>query len=440
MLRRLPFTATVVALMLVLGLVTGTLWNALESRPLFLEVAYGLPAFQHGQWWTVGHGCDVRSHRPSTSPSPVASRPRRLRRVHLGTRRAAIAAIVAPGRRGPGRGRRARLLTGAPSGLGHADRRRPRRRVQRRGARAPSRRRRVTLRPPWRARLRCSSLYAVLFFLYSGVLWDLEHLIGVAVGLAVGPLLVGRRARGCRLPRATQREWRTIAALTFALSAVIRLDALVLARGRTARRDLGRPTRRGARSSAPPISLLLANGLRKGERIWRGAGRLDHAPCSSECCCSAPSPCCWTPSRTTLGAWATASGTRHRGRPAALGRAVRGAAARAGRVPRPQRGASCASSARWTATSATNAVQLLHRARRHVAVVDGRRGTATTGTCRRTEDGSPAGYVAYQLHQRRRYRALGTRSRPTPRRSAGLLDGYVSFWEIPGARSRASSR
>ena len=41
----------------------------------------------------------------------------------------------------------------------------------------------VALRPPWRARLRLLvATYAVLFFLYSGVLWDLEHLIGVAVG------------------------------------------------------------------------------------------------------------------------------------------------------------------------------------------------------------------------------------------------------------------
>src|SRR5215204_5649039 len=50
--RRVPFTLGVVGLMLVLGVATGSLWNALQDRPLFEVVAYGLPSLEAGRWWT----------------------------------------------------------------------------------------------------------------------------------------------------------------------------------------------------------------------------------------------------------------------------------------------------------------------------------------------------------------------------------------------------
>ncbi|HYJ74835.1 MAG TPA: hypothetical protein VEV65_04505, partial [Kineosporiaceae bacterium] len=51
-LARLPFTLAVGGLVLVLGVVTGALWNPLVERPLLDGVAYGLPALQEGRWWT----------------------------------------------------------------------------------------------------------------------------------------------------------------------------------------------------------------------------------------------------------------------------------------------------------------------------------------------------------------------------------------------------
>ena len=49
----------------------------------------------------------------------------------------------------------------------------------------------------------------------------------------------------------------------------------------------------------------------------------------------------------------------------------------------------------------------------------------------RTEAGSPAGYVAYQLHQGAAI-GLSDPVAPTPEARAAILDGYVAFWESQG--------
>src|SRR5690349_14402237 len=51
-LAQVPFTLAVGGLVLLLGVVTGALWNPLVGRPLLDDVAYGLPALQEGRWWT----------------------------------------------------------------------------------------------------------------------------------------------------------------------------------------------------------------------------------------------------------------------------------------------------------------------------------------------------------------------------------------------------
>ncbi|MDW4574408.1 DUF2156 domain-containing protein [Microbacterium sp. M3] len=50
--RRIPATLTMVALILVAGVVWQGLWQPFEDSPLFDVVAYGLPALQEGRWWT----------------------------------------------------------------------------------------------------------------------------------------------------------------------------------------------------------------------------------------------------------------------------------------------------------------------------------------------------------------------------------------------------
>ncbi len=50
--RRIPATLTMVALILVVGVIWQGLWRPFEDSELFVSVAYGLPNFLDGKWWT----------------------------------------------------------------------------------------------------------------------------------------------------------------------------------------------------------------------------------------------------------------------------------------------------------------------------------------------------------------------------------------------------
>lgn len=52
LLRRIPATLTMVTLILVVGIVWQGLWRPFEETALFSSVAYGLPNFLDGRWWT----------------------------------------------------------------------------------------------------------------------------------------------------------------------------------------------------------------------------------------------------------------------------------------------------------------------------------------------------------------------------------------------------
>lgn len=51
-LSRLPATLTLVAAILVAGVVSAGLWSPFENSPAWEAVAYGLPALEAGRWWT----------------------------------------------------------------------------------------------------------------------------------------------------------------------------------------------------------------------------------------------------------------------------------------------------------------------------------------------------------------------------------------------------
>ena len=51
-LRRIPATLTLVALIVVVGVVWQGLWRPFEESELFTSVAYGLPNLSRGMWWT----------------------------------------------------------------------------------------------------------------------------------------------------------------------------------------------------------------------------------------------------------------------------------------------------------------------------------------------------------------------------------------------------
>jgi phosphatidylglycerol lysyltransferase len=54
--RRVPFTLTAAAVILVLGLVTRTIWEPIAAQEWFPSVAYGVPALQEGKIWTLATG------------------------------------------------------------------------------------------------------------------------------------------------------------------------------------------------------------------------------------------------------------------------------------------------------------------------------------------------------------------------------------------------
>lgn len=50
--RRVPVTLGLGVVLLLVGVVSGGLWTPFEASDAFVQVAYGLPAFAEGRWWT----------------------------------------------------------------------------------------------------------------------------------------------------------------------------------------------------------------------------------------------------------------------------------------------------------------------------------------------------------------------------------------------------
>ncbi|WP_287269240.1 MULTISPECIES: bifunctional lysylphosphatidylglycerol flippase/synthetase MprF [Microbacterium] len=70
-LRRIPATLSVVAVLLIAGILTGALWTPLADGPLWDVFAFGLPALQDGRWWTPITGSLLVSH-PALYPVTIA--------------------------------------------------------------------------------------------------------------------------------------------------------------------------------------------------------------------------------------------------------------------------------------------------------------------------------------------------------------------------------
>ncbi|MEW1954117.1 DUF2156 domain-containing protein [Terrabacter sp. NPDC080008] len=267
--RRVPFTLAVVGVMVVLALATGSLWSPLGERDLLQVVGYGLPALQAGRWWTPLSGAFFAM--VPAQYLPVAGGALLLvgwSELRLGTRRVAGAAIA--GHLVAVLGAAAVVLglsrtswdwaarTAGTLDVGFSG-----------GALAALAAASVTLRPPWRARVRLTLvLYAVVSLLYVGLLWDLEHLLAVATGLAAGPFLVGRRPRVSR-PAFTRHEWRVLASTLFVVLAAVRVVLYFL----PSDGPLGATTSDADASSVlvgAALSLALAWGLKSGSRrAWQ---------------------------------------------------------------------------------------------------------------------------------------------------------------------------
>ena len=347
--------------MLVLGVVTQSLWSPLQDRELFPYVAYGLPSLEAGRLWT-----------PVTGPFfalvpaqylPVAGGALVIfgwSEWRLGTRRVAIAAIAAQlfgvlGTslflfvfRGTGWAWAQQLSETLDVGFSA-------------GALGAVAAASATLIPPWRGRVRfVLCLYVSISLLYIGLLWDVEHFLAVMLGLALGPFLLGRKPRFSPA-RFTRHEWRVIAATFFIVSAVINIVVyLVPSDG-----PLGAT---GDDSDATSvlinavISLAVARGLSRGLAArWRDrrhphvAGRPGGwPPPDPGDHCRGPAQ---RPGRTHLGHATAARHHRPQHRPARCAhrrplrlprRAAPGPAARAdGRGERSRRRHHAAQDARW---------------------------------------------------------------------------------------------
>jgi phosphatidylglycerol lysyltransferase len=54
--RRVPYTVSIVIVMVVLGLVSQAFWRPISESGWWPHVAYGLPALEEGRWWTPVSG------------------------------------------------------------------------------------------------------------------------------------------------------------------------------------------------------------------------------------------------------------------------------------------------------------------------------------------------------------------------------------------------
>jgi lysylphosphatidylglycerol synthetase-like protein (DUF2156 family) len=267
--RRLPFTAGVVLVMLVVGTASGSLWAAASERPWFPEIAYGLPALTEGRWWTPLTGSFL-----ALSPAfyvPVITSFVvfvGLTEWRLGTARTALICLAGQlvgvlGAAGTlfalqdsGWNWAAELATTRDAGFSA-------------GALACAAAVTAAVRSPWRLRIRAGLVvYVTASFLFLGSLADLEHLWAVALALPLGRRLVGTRAVGDPRGRGTvsRREWRLLAATGLALIATGELVlALYPADGPLG--PTGGPASPGWGVALNiVIALLLLNGLRTGRR------------------------------------------------------------------------------------------------------------------------------------------------------------------------------
>src|SRR3954453_14373702 len=273
--EKFPLTLSVAVLTLLAGLASTSLWRPLRNQSLLDAVAYGLPAFSEDRWWTPATGVmfaqTPQQYVPTLGSFVLLCG---FAEYRMGTRRAAGTAVVTQLAGVLGAAGLLAIVSG--HGWLWADQTALTRDVGfSAGALGAASAATATLSAPWRGRARIAlSTYVVVSFVYVGVLWDLEHLLAVAAGLALGPRLVGSRVgsrAGVARPRLTRREYRLLAAGSFVVSGLAALIAPLAASGGPL--ATGMPGTEAVFASGPVFTvlwLLVAAGLRRGRRsAWR---------------------------------------------------------------------------------------------------------------------------------------------------------------------------
>ncbi len=218
-LRRVPFTLAVVAVMLVLSIVCTTLWTPIEQLPLYPRVAFGLPAFEAGRWETVVLGAffallpiyyvfvaggfavlvGFAEYRMGTGRTVLVTIAGHLAGV-LGC------ALFLLAFRDIGWPWAARIAAMTDVGFSA-------------GMMAAICVASVTVAAPWGLRIRLAAIgYVVFSLLYVGLMADIEHGISVLLSCLFAAKLAGPHA--VPQTRTSAREWHLLLGMAYALAVI----------------------------------------------------------------------------------------------------------------------------------------------------------------------------------------------------------------------------
>lgn len=265
LLRRSALTLSVFAALLIVGVLTQALWMPASAASWYDSVAYGLPAFEAGRWWTPLTGTVLAAEPSHYLPITVlilgglgwAERvlgARRAALVFVGGQLFAIIAtaltlaLLRPSG-WPWAVDLATQLDVGPSG----------------GAFACAAAATVALRAPWRLRARLAlGSWVGIAALYFGTLPDVEHLFGVAIVLIVMPLLPRYRTP---LGRPSEREWRLLAFSGLLVIAVVQVIVNLATLDGPLGTSIADAALWGDVLIDVVIILLIGNGVRRGVRL-----------------------------------------------------------------------------------------------------------------------------------------------------------------------------
>jgi hypothetical protein len=268
----MPFTLTVVVLMLVLSVAYTTLWTPIEQLPIYPQVAFGLPAFEAGKWGTVAFGAffalvpvyyvfvaggfallvGFAEYRMRTGRTMVVTIGGHLVGV-LGC------ALFLLAFRDTGWSWAARIATMTDVGFSA-------------GMMAAICVAGVTVAAPWGLRIRLAAIgYVVFSLLYVGLMADVEHGIAVLLSCVFAVRLAGPHA--VPQARASAREWHLLLGIAYAVAvlgaAVVRF---LPGDGPTGSTPGGDTASIVLRVGVLVVGAVICIGLLRGSRYgWAGA-------------------------------------------------------------------------------------------------------------------------------------------------------------------------
>jgi lysylphosphatidylglycerol synthetase-like protein (DUF2156 family) len=271
--KRVPYTASIVVVMVALGLVSQAFWRPLSESGWWPHIAYGLPALEEGRWWTPVSGAFFA--RIPAQYIPVLGGyilMAGFAEWRLGTRWAVIttwagqlfsvfgtAAILVLFRDS---GWPWAVDTGRALDVGFSS-----------GAICAFVVAAMTLRAPWRARVVVAVFgYCLVSLVWVGLVWDVEHILAAALGLAIG----WPRARSLFEGdgHLSRHEARVIATALMVLIAFAQILAMVFPEDGPLGPEetvVGRPLI----VLFVVAELLVATGLHRGSRLaWSAATAL----------------------------------------------------------------------------------------------------------------------------------------------------------------------